>query len=256
VRDLSATLRSGEPLYGVFVLSGSPVAVELIGRAGFDFVAIDCQHGVTSSDGEDLADLIRAAEAADVAPVARVAGHHPGMILKPLDLGAAAVIVPNVNTAEQARAAVEAARYPPHGRRSAYPSARAAGYGTETWEGFEARQNRAALVFALIEEAEGLENVEEIAAVEGLGGLYFGPFDLALSLGDATMAFDLEAHARNRQRVYEAARRHGLPIGDLAWDAASAGVLRDQGATMIGVGFDVSVLFERLRRMREELGGA
>ncbi|HEX2025598.1 MAG TPA: aldolase/citrate lyase family protein, partial [Actinomycetota bacterium] len=180
---------------------------------------------------------------------------EPAMVLKPLDLGAAAVIVPNVNTAEEARLAVEAARYPPRGRRSAYPSARAAGYGTEGWRDFAARQGRDALVFALIEEAEGLQNVEEIAAVEGLGGLYFGPFDLALSVGDAAMAFDLEAHAENRERVYRAARGHGLPIGDLAWDAASARILRDQGATMIGVGFDVSLLFERLRRLSEDLGG-
>jgi 4-hydroxy-2-oxoheptanedioate aldolase len=241
-------------VFGVFVLSGSPVAVELIGRAGFDFVAIDCQHGVTSSYGEDLAELIRAADAADVAPVVRLAGHDPGRILKPLDLGAGAVIVPNVNTADQARAAVEGARYPPAGRRSAYPSARAAGYGTEPWDDFAARQDRDALVFALIEEVEGLDNVEDIAAVDGLGGLYFGPFDLALSLGDPAMAFDLAAHARNRERVYDAARRNGLPIGDLAWDAASARTLRQQGATMIGVGFDVSLLFDRLRRMREDLG--
>jgi 4-hydroxy-2-oxoheptanedioate aldolase len=253
VRDVAASLRSGEPLFGVFVLSGSPTVVELIGRAGFDFVAIDCQHGVTSSYGEDLAELIRAADAAEVAPVVRVAGHDPGRILKPLDLGARAVIVPNVNTADQARAAVEGARYPPLGRRSAYPSARAAGYGSEPWEEFARRQNEDALVFALIEEREGLDNVDEIASVEGLGGLHFGPFDLALSLGNAAMAFDPEAHEENRRRVYEAARRHGLAIGDLAWDAGSARALAGRGAGLIGVGFDVTMLLDRLRGLGREI---
>ena len=120
--NLKEALVRDEVLLGTFSTSGSSVMIETIGYAGLDFVVLDCEHAAVSPYGGELASLIRSAWSADIPPIVRVTWNDPGQIMKVLDMGASAVIVPHVNTAAEAAAAVSAAHHHPLGRRSATPA--------------------------------------------------------------------------------------------------------------------------------------
>lgn len=254
--DIKRALQNGEVLTGPFSLSGSPTLVETIGYAGFDFVIIDCQHGATSPFGSELEQQIRAAYAADIAPVVRTADNDRGQILKAMDFGAKGVIVPQVNTAEEARQAVSYTHYAPVGRRSATSSVRAAKHGFVEWSEHYRRMAEESLLFVLIEESSGIQNAEDIAAVEGLGGIFFGPFDLAISMGAPESVYDssddspIQAH---RKAVYEIAKSRGLSVADLAWDIDSAKMMIELGAQFVALGTDVTMFANSCRDLHEEV---
>lgn len=239
MKHIRSALANGEILVGPFSVSGSTAVVETIGYAGFDFVIIDTEHAPTSPYGWELENLIRTAYSADIAPVVRTTWNDRGQILKAMDMGAQAVIVPHVNTADEARDAVSAGHYSPLGRRSAAPPILAAKRGFEDWPDYYRRAIEETLIIPLIEERIGVENVDEIAEVEGLGGLFFGPFDLAVSTGVPELAYDPDLP--ELERVYSAAKRNNLPILDLAWNIDSAVRKIEAGAQMIALGTDATM---------------
>jgi 2-keto-3-deoxy-L-rhamnonate aldolase RhmA len=214
--------------------------VETIGHAGMDFVVLDCEHAAVSPYGGEIAGLIRAAWSAGVPPIVRVTWNDPGQILKALDMGASAVVVPHVNTAEEAAAAVSAAHHHPIGRRSATPAVMGSKQGLTDWPRHYGRSQRETVVIPLIEEQQGVENIEEIAAVPNIGGIFFGPFDLAVSKGAGGDARDADV-AAERARVYAAAAARRLPVLDLAWDPEAALALFRQGADAVAVNVDVTI---------------
>ena len=238
--NLKEALARGEPLIGTFSTSGSPVMIETIGYAGLDFVVIDCEHAAVSPYGGELEGLIRAAWSAQLCALVRVTWNDPGQILKALDMGASAVVVPHINTADEAAAAVSAAFHKPKGRRSATPAVLASRRGLTDWSSHYGRSQEDTLVIPLIEEQEGVERIEDIAAVPYLGGIFFGPFDLAVSMGSPDNAHAADVAAQ-RERVYAAAAAHGLPVFDLAWSPESARELIKKGAQVVAVGVDVSM---------------
>lgn len=247
---LKEALDRGDALLGTFSTSGSPVMVETIGYAGFDFVVLDCEHSTVSPYGGELAELIRTAWSAGISPMVRVTWNDPGQILKVLDMGASAVIVPHVNNADQAAAAVSAAHHYRTGRRSATPAVIGSRQGLIDWPVHYRRSQRETLVIPIIEEYEGVENIEEIVAVPKLGGIYFGPFDLAVSMGAGKNAREADVSAE-RKRVYAAAQARGLPIFDLAWTPAAALDLIKLGAQVVAVNVDVSLFAAACRELAE-----
>jgi 4-hydroxy-2-oxoheptanedioate aldolase len=246
VLDLKRALAGGQVLIGAFAESGSPIMVEMMGYAGLDFVVIDCEHGPLSPYGADLEAVIRAAWAASVCPIVRVTWNDPGQILKAVDMGATAVIVPHVNSAEEAASAVSAASYPPKGRRGAAPLTLASRRGFERWATYYQRSLDDTLVIPLIEEEAGVNAIEEIAAVPGVGAIFFGPFDLAVSMGAAANAFDSDV-ALEQRKVYAAARAQGLPVFDLAWEPASALAKIRAGAQAVALGADITLFADACR---------
>ncbi len=212
-RILAEKLRSGARTVGYWVLSDNPQAIERIAAAGpdgerYDFVCFDAQHGLLDYRG--LLDGLIALDACGCAGLVRVQDNQPFVIGQALDAGAAGVIVPMVNDAEEARAAVAACRYPPVGRRSFGP-VRAELRQSST----PADANAAVLCLPMIETAEGLANVEEIAATPGVDGLYIGPSDLRIGLGGASPddpALD-GAFAEALERVKAAAAAAGVVAG-------------------------------------------
>jgi 2-keto-3-deoxy-L-rhamnonate aldolase RhmA len=250
--DIKQALADGEVLVGPFAVSGSPGVVETIGYAGFDFLIVDTEHAPISPYGTELENLIRTAWSADIAPIVRTTWNDRGQILKAMDMGASAVIVPHVNTAEEAEAAVSAAYYAPIGRRSAAPPTLGSKRGFIPWEEYHRRGLEDTLVFLLIEEYEAVENIEEIAAVPGVGGIFFGPFDLAVSMGKPASAYEPEV-PEERERVYSAAKANGLPIADLAWNVPSALEKIELGAQLISLGTDVTLLANALRGLLGEI---
>jgi len=163
---------------GTFAAIPHPVAIEVVAASGVDFICIDWEHAQISR--ERIEDLVRAADIHGVPAMVRVPGHAPESIAAALDAGAAGVLVPRVSTAEQARAAVQATRYPPAGARGVGPG-RAAAYGYRIPD-YLAAANENLLLAIQVETAEGLANIDAIAAIDGVDVIFIGPGDLSVSI--------------------------------------------------------------------------
>ena len=175
-------LLSGQPALGVSVMFPSPQIVEMVGRLGFDWVLLDCEHGSLSPESVEL--MAMAAEAAGITPIARPTVNSPEAILRVMDRGAQGVQVPHVNTAAEARQAVEAVKFHPSGSRGLAAGTRPAGYGFGlAASDYILEANRETLVCVQLEEAEALHNLEEILRVEGVDAFFVGPSDLSQSMG-------------------------------------------------------------------------
>jgi 4-hydroxy-2-oxoheptanedioate aldolase len=205
--------------------------------AGLDWVCIDQQHGWNA--GQDCTDLVAAVRAAGAHALVRVSWNRPEEIGRALDGGAEGVIVPMVESAAEARAAVAAARYAPQGRRS-WGAARAP-YSAVPADPPTA--NAATACLLMIESAQAVQHVEEIAAVEGVDGIFLGPFDLALALGvplDELLADRGPGSALGR--VVAACRQHGIVAAAYGGSVPRAQALREHGFTVLAVGSDDALL--------------
>ncbi|GAA1556696.1 aldolase/citrate lyase family protein [Kribbella sancticallisti] len=177
-KDFADRLRARQPTVGYWVTLDAPPATERIALAGYDYVVLDGQHGLLDARG--ILDGLLAIDAAGNGTVGlvRVEANNATPIGRALDAGAAGVIVPLVDTAEDALRAVEAARYPPAGIRSYGPTRAGLRIGP-----VPAEADAATVVLAMIETRQGLENVAAICAAPGLTGIYVGPSDLRLAVG-------------------------------------------------------------------------
>ena len=179
---LKQQLLSGQPAFGMSVMFPSPQIVEMVGRLGFDWVLLDCEHGSLTPESIEL--MAMAAELTGLTPIARPWTNSPEGILRVLDRGAMGVQVPHVNTASDAKRAVEAVKFHPMGTRGLAAGTRPAGYGlTGSASDYVQEANRETLVCVQLEEAEALRNLDEILRVDGVDVLFVGPSDLSQSLG-------------------------------------------------------------------------
>jgi 4-hydroxy-2-oxoheptanedioate aldolase len=175
-------LAKGEIAIGAALNFHAPPLVELMGALGFDWVFIDCEHG--SMNESEVEHLVRAAEAFDITPLARVEANSAPRILRLLDRGVMGIIVPHVATREDAEAIVNACKYYPDGGRSSAANYRTNNYGVgRTIRQFYDDANREIMVIALVESVEGVENIGSIVSVKGLDATFVGPADLAQSMG-------------------------------------------------------------------------
>ena len=175
---LPEMLRSGRRLRGVFNSLPSPAIVEMCGYAGFDFVIIDNEHG--SAGFETTENMLRAARASGIVPVVRCLRQD---ISRVLDMGASAVQIPMVTSAEEARDLVQQVRYPRAGRRGSAFSPRAAGYGAYPGGAHTERSNAGIALIVMIETPEAVLQAAEIAAVPGVDAVFVGPNDLSHAMG-------------------------------------------------------------------------
>jgi 4-hydroxy-2-oxoheptanedioate aldolase len=175
-------LKAGEAIIGPIVGFTSPQLVEIAGRAGFDFAFIDCEHGAIGLD--ECENLVRAADLVGLSTIVRVPENNPQQILRYLDLGAHGVQVPHVTSRDDALRAVDASKYQPKGSRG-MGGGRAADYGLGalTGEAYLQFANQQTWVSAMIEDLEGIKNLDQILTVEDLDIIAIGPNDLASSLG-------------------------------------------------------------------------
>lgn len=178
MQDFRGRCTGGAVTVGTFAAIPHPVAIEVTAAAGVDFICIDWEHAQISR--ERIEDLVRAADVHGVPAMVRVPGHAPESIAAALDAGASGVLVPRVSTAEQARAAVQATRYPPVGARGVGPG-RAAAYGYRIPD-YLTSANENLLLAIQVETAEGLANIDAIAAVEDVDVIFIGPGDLSVSI--------------------------------------------------------------------------
>jgi 4-hydroxy-2-oxoheptanedioate aldolase len=237
-------LYSGRPLMGGWQQMACPLASEVTGAAGFDWVGIDTQHGIIGYDG--MVGMLQALAISGTPGVVRVSGNNAPEINRVLDAGAHGVIVPLVNTAEEAEAAARACRYPPNGVRS-WGATRTL---IEVAPYTAAAGDDRAVCLVMIETEEGVANVEEIAAVPGVGGLYIGPQDLAISHGIAPSldgALDNPEHRALMERVAGVAGDHGLPVGTHTTGPERAGEYVEMGITLLVIHRDAAALAEGTR---------
>ena len=178
---LKAKLEQGKAAFGALVNADAPETVELFGAIGYDFVLIDCEHGPMNV--EQVENMVRAAEASNITPLARTPDHADATILRFLDRGVQGVIVPHVNTAQQAEAIVKAARYFPEGHRGAGGGRPSALRFSMTQEESRLFANANTLVIPMIEEVEAIENLDAIANVPGVDMLHIAAGDLSQSMG-------------------------------------------------------------------------
>lgn len=235
--SFAAKARANEPVVGYWVVLDSPVSTERVARLGYDYVALDAQHGLMGYSG--WLHGLMAIDAAGAAGIVRVPSNNAAFVGQALDAGAAGVIVPLVNNAEEAAAAVRAVRYPPHGMRSYGPMRSALRIGP-----VPAEADATVLCLVMIETPEGLENVKEICAVPGIDGVYIGPSDLCLAVGgkfpnDPDVAEEFNAALVT---IREAARAAGVIA---AIHTASGEIARQriaEGFTFVTVASDLTHL--------------
>ncbi len=226
----------GDVTYGAWCMMPGALGVEVIGRTGFDWVLIDMQHGCMGYEG--ALDMIRAADLHGLSAVVRVPWNEPGIIGRMLDAGAEAILVPMIETADDARAAVDACRYPPRGHRSLGPIR----VGTRDGNGYMRTANDRVAVIPMIETSSALDQVEEIAAVPGVDALFMGPFDLSIALGlppgdnDGNEAFDAAV-----TRLAAAASSAGTALAVLS-NQEVAPLRVAQGFQMVSVTMDTAAL--------------
>ena len=235
VLDYARRLRGRETILGYWVIIDSPASTERLARLGYDYVCFDAQHGLLDYKGI-LAGMTAIDAGGESVGMVRVGANDAFLIGQALDSGAAGIIVPLVNTAEDAARAVSFAKYPPHGIRSYGPMRSQLRIGPNP-----ADSNEATVVLAMIETPQGLENVEAIAHTPGIDGLYIGPSDLRIAVGGATSsdpavdgAFE-EAVAR----VLRAAESAGIAAGFHTPSGEVAAKRLGQGFTLATVSSDL-----------------
>lgn len=243
---LRQRLRAGEVVYGASLSLGSPFIAEIMVRTGLDYLYIDQQHGLTSFD--TLVHMLRAIDHTATAPIVRVRSNDAGLIGQVLDAGADGVIVPMVNSVEEARRAAAACRYAPEGQRS-FGAFRA----SMTRGGDIRRANERVVCFVMIESAAGLEQAEAIASVPGVDGVYIGQADLAVSLGlPAQVRIQPGRHQDAVDAIMRACKAAGIAVG-LSGHPVE---MRDAGFRMITIGSDRSILEAGVKDFRSRLTAA
>lgn len=221
---------------GAWAVLPTTLTAEMFSRAGFDYVCIDMQHGL--ADYAETLAMIQAIDLGSATPLVRPPWNEPGIIGRVLDAGALGVIVPMVDTAEEARAAVEACRYAPEGTRSAGPTR----VGLRDGADYVATANSRVSCIPMVESVEALANLDEILAVDGVDTIYVGPSDLSVTLGlgpgnhDGEQPFD-DALAR----VVEGCSQHGVRAGIHASPELAERRL-EQGFQMVTVAVDFPML--------------
>jgi 4-hydroxy-2-oxoheptanedioate aldolase len=232
-----AALAAGKTTIGLWNTIPGPVVAELLAGAGFDWVLIDTEHSPT--DVQDTMGMMQAMAGYPVSPLVRVAANDAVLIKRVLDLGAQTLMVPYVQTVDDARRAVEAMRYPPRGIRGMGGTTRATRYGTVT--DYVERAEEELCLLVQVETAATLPQIEAIAAVDGVDGLFIGPNDLS-----ATMGFPGQvAHPAVVAAIEDALRRidaTGKAAGILVLDPAFAKLCMGWGSRVTCVGVDVVTL--------------
>jgi 4-hydroxy-2-oxoheptanedioate aldolase len=240
--------KSGKPVLTGWCSTPDPFTTEVMVRAGFDALILDMQHGMTI--GPDRAGVwLQIVGQSDTTPIVRVPWNEPAFIQWVLDAGAMGVIVPMVNSVEDARKAIGACRYPPVGYRSNGPNRTRLCNGSD----YFLRANEEVICLVMMETVEGIESIEEIAKLPGVDGYYIGPTDLAVSMG-LMPEFDVKdpRHVAAVQKVVDVARAHGQQAG-IHVASVEEGIRRyRQGFNLMPICSDIWLLTAGLQKNIQE----
>jgi 4-hydroxy-2-oxoheptanedioate aldolase len=243
-------LAAGKQQIGLWVSLASPYSAEIVAGAGFDWLVVDTEHSPNEVD-TTLAQL-QVIAAYPVSPVVRPAWNDKVLIKRHLDIGAQTLLIPYVQDAEEAAAAVAAMRFPTQGVRGVAGVTRASRFGRVT--DYARRAHEELCLLVQVENRAGLDNLEAIARTEGVDGVFIGPADLAAGLGYLGEI----GHPEVQSSIRDAIRRIGAcgkGAGILATDDASARRYMEWGTTFTAVGLDVMVLGRGLEKLAAQYRG-
>lgn len=232
-----ANLRAGQAQIGIWLSMASAHAAEVVAHSGYDWAMIDMEHA--PNELGTVADQLRVLQAFPTTALVRPDWNDPVKVKRLLDLGAPGLLFPMVNTPEEAAAAVAATRYAPRGMRGVSGTTRASAYGRD--ENYFSEVEAQTAVLVQIETRQALDNIEAIAAVDGVDGIFFGPADIAADMGHLGQPMHDEVWAR----ILPAAMRligKKTPVGTLVSDLAFARRLLEAGFTFVANGSDAGLL--------------
>jgi 4-hydroxy-2-oxoheptanedioate aldolase len=233
-RTLRARVLAGETLFGLFLDLGSPFSAEICARAGYDWLVVDLEHGAGTEAG--LVGLLQSVEVGGSTAVVRPQSGERLRIGRALDLGAAGIVIPRLESAAEAREAVSYLRYPPAGVRGVALRTRGAGMGSVA-HGEVHEVDERILGIVQIESVGALREADEIAAIDGVDVLFVGPADLTHSLG-VPGRFDDATYLAALRTVVEACAAHGKAAGILVYDLGVVPGLLELGYRFVGIGAD------------------
>ncbi len=245
MKSIRGRVLGGELVTGTWLNLGSNISAEIAARAGFDWVLIDLEHG--SGNEADLVGQLQAVDTTETVSIVRIAWNETPRFKRTLDMGPGGVMIPYVNTAEEARQAAASMRYPPQGVRGAARFHRANGY-SQQFDSYFAEANDKLLTVVQIETAEAVGNAEEIAAVEGVDVLFVGPLDLSVSLGITGQMQHPDFRAAIK-RVIEACRAHGKSSGILLPGADRIPAAVEDGFRFLAAGSDGSAVVAGMKTL-------
>ncbi|MDZ7839580.1 MAG: aldolase/citrate lyase family protein [Gammaproteobacteria bacterium] len=245
-----AAIQARRPQVGVWSSLCSPVAAEIVAGAGFDWILFDTEHSPVEIAG--LPPLLRAAGRGTASAAVRPAWNDPVLLKRILDLGPRTVLIPFIQNADEAAAAVAACRYPPAGSRGVAGSTRATAYGRD--KSYLQTANEQVCVLAQLETPTALGNLESIAAVDGIDGVFIGPSDLAASMGH----IGLPDHPAVQAAIKDASVRiagAGKPAGILATSPEAALGYLDEDFTFVAAGVDTAILARSMDELAKRIKG-
>jgi 4-hydroxy-2-oxoheptanedioate aldolase len=233
-RTIRTRVLAGETLFGLFLDLGSPFSAEICARAGYDWLVVDLEHGAGTEAG--LVGLLQSVEVGGSTAVVRPQSGERLRIGRALDLGAAGIVIPRLESAAEAREAVSYLRYPPTGVRGVALRTRGAGMGSVA-HGEVHQISERILGIVQIESVGALREADEIAAIDGVDVLFVGPADLTHSLGVAGR-FDDEIYLAALRTVVDACAAQGKAAGILVYDLGVVPGLLELGYRFVGIGAD------------------
>jgi 4-hydroxy-2-oxoheptanedioate aldolase len=234
-------LRDGSPKLGLFLNAHSPTVAEQLAHSGYDWLLVDTQHGPMGN--EKLSAMLAAISSGGAKSMVRVAGYHDrGGIQQALDLGADGVLVPYINTAEEARQAVSCCRYPTEGTRSVYFPQRSTNKAGLL--GYVGNANKNIIVALQVETASCIENIDEIAAVKGVDILFLGQNDLCMSMGlyekyEFPHMYTSPELGAATTKLVAAAQANKVILGLFLFGTGRVGEFLEKGFTFISIGNDL-----------------
>src|SRR5580692_1305464 len=239
--EFKKQLRAGTPKFGLFVNSHSPTVAEQLAHSGYDWLLIDTQHGPMGY--EKLSSMLAGVSSGGAKSMVRVGGYadRPG-IQQALDLGADGVLIPYINTAEEARQAISCARYPTAGTRSVYFPQRS--MNKDGLLGYAGGANNNIIVALQVETADCIKNMSEIAAVPGVDILFLGQNDLCMSMGlfekhEFPHMYTAPELGAATEKLVAEARKNNVILGLFLFGTARVGEFLDKGFTFISIGNDL-----------------
>jgi 4-hydroxy-2-oxoheptanedioate aldolase len=243
----------GEAVFGGYVFTGSPIAVEILGYMGFDFVFIDTEHTMIGSDAS-LEHLIRAADASGLYPIVRIKENQEHFVRNALEAGAKGLVIPHISTKQDAEKAAKYSRFSPRGIRGANPLVRSARWGCDfNLSDYIEKSNEEITVIPLLEDREFVDNLDEILSVDGIDAVAFGPMDYSLSIGEIDTSHPKvkEAH----EKVFEKAREKGIPVHAAVNPPTleRTNELISKGAKILAIGADIEGISSAFASIKKEV---
>lgn len=250
LNKLKSTIENKQHAIGTFLGVANPSIVEILGYTGLDFIVIDTEHG--PYDTMPMSDLIRAAESKGLSPIVRVADLTHKEIQRALDNGAEGIIIPCLRDVDSFRKAVDLTKFAPLGNRG-FIKGRGSGFGNEPWASgtlteYMQNSNEKVLLLPQCETKEALDNIEEIVQIEGIDGIFIGPFDLSISMGIPGQ-FDAPEFKEAVDRILSACRQAGKLCMMFTGSVEDARAYIDKGFDAVANSIDTIIFAEAYKTM-------